>query len=225
MLANITLMVFNLLPAFPMDGGRALRGLLKFWMTPVRATQVAATVGQFFALVFGFVGLLVNPMLVLIAIFIWFGASQEASAELIKSTLAGVPVREAAVRDFRTLQAQDSLSDAAHLISAGWQRDFPVVLNDRITGLLTHTDVVNALSEFGPDGKVCDAMQRDIRTVEASEPLETVFTELAQPHAKSALVTESGRLVGLLTADSIAAFLTVHNAMKASERNEHRNAA
>ena len=88
MFANISLMFFNLLPAFPMDGGRALRALLTFWTTPARATQIAASVGQFFAFVFGFVGLRINPMLVLIAIFIWFGASQEASAELVKSALS-----------------------------------------------------------------------------------------------------------------------------------------
>jgi Zn-dependent protease/predicted transcriptional regulator len=225
MLANISLMFFNLLPAFPMDGGRALRALLKFRMSPVRATQVAATVGQFFAFVFGFVGLLVSPMLVLIAIFIWFGASQEAAAELMKSSLSGVPVREAMLRDFRTLQEQEALSDAARLMRTGSQRDFPVVHDGRIMGLLTQTDLMKSLAAFGPDLHVSDAMQKEIHTVDASDSLESAFTQLAQPQARAVLVTESGRLVGLLTPDSVAGFLMLQNAMKESVQSKQAKAA
>ena len=225
MLANVSLMFFNLLPAFPMDGGRALRAFLKFRMSSARATQVAASVGQFFAFVFGFIGLLVSPMLVLIAIFIWFGASQEASAELIKSSLSGVPVSEAMLRDFKSLEGQETLSHAAYLMRTGTQRDFPVVRDGRITGLLTQTDLMNALAAYGPDYHVSQAMQTDIDTVDASDSLEIVFTRLAQPQAKTILVTESGRLVGLLTPDSIAAFLMFQSALKQSGQNKHAKAA
>src|SRR5437867_7707639 len=141
-LANITLMFFNLLPAFPMDGGRALRAILKFWTNHVRATQIAATVGQFFALIFGFIGLLVNPLLVLIAIFVWFGASQEASAELIKSSLSGIPVSRAMLTDFQTLQGHEPLSRAVDLMLTGSQRDLPVVHEGRIIGLLSQTNLM-----------------------------------------------------------------------------------
>ena len=225
MLANVSLMLFNLLPAFPMDGGRALRGLLKFWMDPARATQVAASVGQSFAFVFGFIGLLFSPMLVLIAIFIWFGASQEASAELIKSSLSGVPGTEAMLRDFKTLKGQEPLSHAAYLMRTGTQRDFPVVHDDRITGLLTQTGIMNALATYGPDYHVSQAMQADVDTVDASDSLETVFARLGQSQGKPVLVTDSGRLVGLLTAESVAAFLMLQKAMKESLGNKQGKAA
>ena len=94
LLANISLLFFNLLPAFPMDGGRALRALLACWVNYGQATRIAAGVGQVFAVIFGFVGLLVNPLLVLIAVFVWFGASQEAAATLMKLSFAGIPVRK-----------------------------------------------------------------------------------------------------------------------------------
>jgi Zn-dependent protease/CBS domain-containing protein len=225
MLANLTLTFFNLLPAFPMDGGRALRAILKFRLPAPRATQVAATVGQSFAIVFGVIGLLFNPMLLLIAIFIWFGASQEASFELVKATLSGVAVKEATIRQFMTLEQDDRLADAVHLMREGWQRDFPVVRNDRITGLLTQTDLMNALPVYGPEGKVSEAMQTDVRTVDAAEALETVFQQFAQSQASTVLVTEAGRLIGLLTADSVAAFLRVHDALKTGVRRGRANAA
>jgi predicted transcriptional regulator len=182
-------------------------------------------VGQFFAFVFGFVGLLVSPMLVLIAIFIWFGASQEAAAELIKSSLSGVPVSEAMFRDFRTLQDEETLSSAARLMRTGSQRDFPVVHDGRIMGLLTQTDLMKSLAAFGPDLHVSDAMQTETHTVDASDPLESVFTQLAQPQANTVLVTESGQLVGLLTPDCIAGFLMLQDAMKKSVQSNQAKAA
>jgi Zn-dependent protease/predicted transcriptional regulator len=225
MLANVSLLFFNLLPAFPMDGGRALRALLKFRMEPLRATQVAATVGQFFALVFGFAGFLFNPMLVLIAIFIWFGASQEASAELMKASFSGVSVGEAMVRNFRTLKEDDSLSQASYLMRTGWQRDFPVMDNRQITGLLTPAGLMDGLSQHATDSPVSKSMQRDFQIVEASEPIDSVLTQFAQADAPAILVTESGRLAGLITRDSIAAFMMVRNATQKSADLERQNAA
>jgi Zn-dependent protease/CBS domain-containing protein len=225
MLANVSLMFFNLLPAFPMDGGRALRALLKFRLSPARATEVAANVGQFFAFLFGFVGLLVNPMLVLIAIFIWFGAAQEASTERIKSSLSGVPVRAAMIRDFRTLSEQETVSSAAYLMRTTCQRDFPVVCDGKVTGMLTQTDLMKALAAFGSEVHVSEAMQRDIHTVDASDALESAFMQLAQNQAKTFVVTESGHITGLLTPDSIAAFLMLKDALRESVQSNHAKAA
>jgi Zn-dependent protease/CBS domain-containing protein len=225
MFANVSLMFFNLLPAFPMDGGRALRAFLSFWMSHNRATQVAATVGQGFAVIFGFVGLLVNPLLVLIAIFVWFGASQEAAATLLRSALSGIPVSKAMLTDFHTLQEQDSLSRAVDLMQKGSQHDFPVMVEGRLTGLLTRTDLVTALSEHGDAYRVADAMRRDFHTVDSAEALEGVFPRLAQPQDNVIPVTHAGQVVGLLTAEKVAEYLMLHNAIEQSDHRKDVKAA
>ena len=193
LLANISLLFFNLLPAFPMDGGRALRALLACWVNYGQATRIAAGVGQVFAVIFGIVGLLVNPLLVLIAGFVWFGASQEAAATLMKLSFAGIPVRKVMLTDFRSLREDDTLSRAVDLILAGSQHDFPVQDGNGVTGLLTRTDLIAGLSKRGPGCHVADVMRREYRTIDASDPLEGVFTRIAESQEYAIPVMEAGR--------------------------------
>jgi Zn-dependent protease len=225
MLANASLVFFNLLPAFPMDGGRALRAFLALWMSYGRATQVAAAVGQGFALIFGFVGLLVNPLLVLIAVFVWFGASQEAAATLMKLSFSGIPASKAMLTDFQALREDDTLARAVDLILKGSQHDFPVLEDNRVTGLLTRKDLIAALSRHGSGYRVGDAMRRDFFTVDSSEPLEAVFMRIAQPQDYMIPVTQSGLLVGLLTSDNLAEFFMLQTALQESARRGRRPAA
>ncbi len=124
---NIVLAVFNLIPAFPMDGGRVLRALLALRLDYVRATEIAATTGQVLALLFGFVGLFSNPFLVFIALFVWMGAAGEASMIQMRTALRGIPVSHLMMTDFQTLSDQDRLSSAVNHILAGSQQDFPVL--------------------------------------------------------------------------------------------------
>jgi len=119
MIVNLFLVGFNMLPAFPMDGGRVLRAVLASRMEYTRATQIAANVGQGMAFLFGFAGLFGNPMLLFIALFVWIGAAQESTAVQMKYALGGIPVARAMLSDFRTLQPDDSLARAAELILAG----------------------------------------------------------------------------------------------------------
>jgi Zn-dependent protease len=144
MVVNLFLMGFNLLPAFPMDGGRVLRAVLAQRMEYTRATHVAANVGQGMAFLFGFAGLFGNPMLLFIAFFVWIGAAQESSAVQMKSALGGIPVARAMLTDFHTLQPLESLDRAAALILAGSQQDFPVVDGGRVAGILTRVDLFAA---------------------------------------------------------------------------------
>jgi Zn-dependent protease len=225
MLANISLLFFNLLPAFPMDGGRALRALLAMRMSYSRATRMAAGVGQVFAVIFGLVGLLLNPLLVLIAIFIWFGASQEASATLMKASFAGVPVSKAMLTDFQSLREEDSLARAVELTLHGSQHDFPVLNENRVTGLLTRKDLIAALATHGSGLLVADAMRRDFYAVEPSEPLETVFLRMAQAQDYTIPVIQYGKLVGLLTSDNLAEFFMLHTALEQSAQRKQSRAA
>jgi Zn-dependent protease len=107
---NVSLVLFNLIPAFPMDGGRVLRALLALQLEYTQATQIAAAIGQGLALVLGFAGLFVNPFLLFIAFFVWIGAAQEASMAQMKTALGGIPVARAMLTDFRTLTPREPLS-------------------------------------------------------------------------------------------------------------------
>ena len=211
MLANVLLAGFNLLPAFPMDGGRALRALLATRMEYTRATQRAAMVGQGMAILFGFIGLQSNPFLIFIALFVWIGAGQEASLVQMKSALAGIPLRRAMLTYFRTLTPASTLGDAVDLLLTGSQQDFPVVVNGRIEGMLTRSDLVKALAQRGRQARVADSM-RACPTAEASEMLETVFGRLQSRECHTIPVLEQGALIGLVTMDNVGEFLMIHAA-------------
>jgi CBS domain-containing protein len=211
---NLSLAVFNLLPAFPMDGGRVLRALLAMRMDYVRATQIAAHVGQGMALLFGFIGLFYNPFLVFIALFVWMGASQEASMVQMKSALGGIPIQAAMIKDFRTLAPSDTLERAVEHILAGFQQDFPVVEQERVVGVLTRNNLLKALSQRGPNGRVEDAMQRQFETADPNEMLGTVFPRLNASRCHSLPLVRNGQLVGVVTMDNVGEFLMVQSALR-----------
>ena len=118
MRVNVWLVLFNLIPAFPMDGGRVLRAVLATRMNYARATNIAASVGQFLAFIFGFVGLLYNPLLILIALFVYMGAGQEAAATQMRELARHSAVGDAMISEFRTLAATATLGDAADALLA-----------------------------------------------------------------------------------------------------------
>ena len=180
---NVLLVLFNMIPAFPMDGGRVLRAVLAMRMEYARATRISVSIGQGLALVFGVIGFFSNPFLMLIAVFIWFGAGQEAAATEMKATIRGLPVREAMLTDFRTLTPHATLGDATRLLIKGSQQDFPVLEDDRVVGILTHSRLFEVLRERGEWTRVSVAMERDFRTLSADEPLEgALFQSGAGPH-------------------------------------------
>ena len=217
MLANAMLTTFNLLPAFPMDGGRALRALLAMRMEYARATQRAAWIGQAMAIGFAFIGLFSNPILVFIALFIWIGAGQEASLVQMQSALAGVSVRQAMLTNFQTLTPANTLGDAADLVLIGSQQDFPVVRDGHVQGVLTRGDLLTALAQRGRDAPVGEAVRRECLTADASEMLEAVLARLQERDCHTLPVTEHGTLVGLVTMDNVGEFLMIQAA-------EHKNA-
>jgi CBS domain-containing protein len=214
LIVNLFLVGFNLIPAFPMDGGRVLRALLATRLEYTRATSIAAGIGQGIAMLSGLWGLLGNPMLLFIAFFVWIGAAQEASMVQMKSALAGIPVSRAMLTDFTTLAPTDPLSRAVELVLQGSQQDFPVVANGAVAGVLTRTDLITALASQSPTTSVSAVMQREIPVVEAGEMLETVFARIQECQCHTVPVTRGGALVGLVTSDNIGEFLMIQAAMK-----------
>jgi Zn-dependent protease/CBS domain-containing protein len=214
LIANVWLVLFNLIPAFPMDGGRVLRALLASRMEYVRATQIAAGIGQGLALVFGLIGLFGNPMLLFIALFVWIGASQEASATQMKAAMAGTPIRAAMLTDFRQLDGGDTLGDAVRLILEGSQQDFPVMDGGRIAGILTRSDLLVALAQHGPDYPVTSTMRRDFLTTDYTEMLEVAFQRLQECNCHTMPVIHDGHLAGLLTMDNLGEYFLIQAALK-----------
>ena len=212
---NVILVLFNMLPAFPMDGGRVLRALLATRMEYSRATNIAAQLGQFMAIVFGFVGLFSNPFLVFIAFFVWIGAAQESGMVQMKSALGGVPMQRVMITEFRTLAPSDRLSRAAEYILAGFQQDFPVVEADgRLVGVLTRAALIGALAERGPSALTGEVMQREYQTADPFEMAEGVLARLQQSKCPSMPVLHRGRLVGILTAENLGEFLMIQAAIR-----------
>ena len=211
---NVWLAVFNLVPAFPMDGGRMLRAMLAERMDYQRATEIAASIGQGLALLFGFVGLFSNPFLVFIALFVWMGASSEASMVSLRAALAGIPVRRAMITDFRTIGADEPIRRAVDLVLAGSQRDFPVTVAGALVGVLTRDALLAALPERGAASLVRDVMTRDFETADAREMLDLAFQRLQGCGCPVLLVLERERLVGLLTSDNVGEYVMIRGARR-----------
>ena len=212
---NVVLVLFNLLPAFPMDGGRVLRALLATKLSYARATQVAANVGQGFAFVFGFIGLLWNPFLLFIALFVYIGASQEAALAQMKDVSRRFPVSSAMVREFRTLSEDASLQEAVDALLATSQHDFPVVDDTgSVAGLLTRQDLIGALRKNDPALRVGDVMRRDIPTVTTGTRFEDAFRIMQECNCPAVPVLDRmKRLVGLLTPENVTELMMVQSAM------------
>ncbi len=220
---NVTLALFNLLPAFPMDGGRVLRALLALRLDYVRATHVAASIGQGMAILFGLAGFFVfsNPFLVFIALFVWLGAAQEASMVQMRTVLAGIPVRRVMSTEFRVLRPEAQLAEAVDSIMSGYRQDFPVVEDDgRLAGLLTRHDLVAALGRHGPGVPVAEVMQREVVTADPCEMLQTAFSRLEAQACRTLPVVQNGRLLGIVTADGLAEVLMIQEALRESRGRE-----
>ncbi len=215
---NVTLAVFNLLPAFPMDGGRVLRALLAMRLDYVRATQIAAVIGQGVAILFGFLGLRYNVFLIFIAIFVWVAGAQEAGLVQLRSALGGIPVMRVMIKDFQSLRPDDPLSEAIAHVLAGFQQDFPVVDDGRLVGMLTRNELASALGRHGPDTPVADVMHCEFTTADPRDMLQAAFARLQAGHSRSLPVVRDGKVVGILTAENLAEVLLVQDALRQGHR-------
>lgn len=215
---NLFLVGFNLLPAFPMDGGRVLRALLATRLGRRRATVIAANVGQGMAILFGVVGFFFNPFLIFIAIFVYLGAQAEAGVVEMQSALGTLRVGDAMMTRFRTLAADDSLGRAVDELLAGSQQDFPVVDQGQPVGILRRNDLVKALSQNRRDAQVSEFMSRDCESVDIGELLTPIVENMHRKGCGSIAVMDSGRVVGLLTLENISEMMMINTALEQNSR-------
>jgi Zn-dependent protease/CBS domain-containing protein len=217
---NLFLALFNMIPAFPMDGGRVLRALLATRMGYVRATEIAAFIGQGVAFALGFVGLFYNPMLIFIAIFVYLAASSEAHLVAIRAMSRGVPTSAAMMTQFATLAPDAHVEDAVQTLLRTSQSEFPVVdATGKPVGLLGRSDLIRALKQLGPDARVTDVMTTTVPTIGQRQCLEDAFRMLQEKSAPAiAVVDASGRLVGLVTSETVGEMLMLHEALPAGAR-------
>jgi Zn-dependent protease/predicted transcriptional regulator len=212
---NVTMIVFNMLPAFPMDGGRVLRSVLAMMTDYARATRWAAVVGRIMALLFAYFSIFHSgsPLLIVIAFFVWMGAGDEAAAAEQKVMLAGVRVRDAMLVDFRRLDPGDTAGTVAQLILQGWQTDFPVVFDGKVIGLVTRRNVITGLNA-GQSAVVSSFMRSDVPDCRPNENLEDVLDRMRERDLPLLPVVEDGRLTGLVTPENTIEYILIRRALQ-----------
>lgn len=206
--ANVMLVLFNMLPAFPMDGGRVLRALLSMWTDRIRATQIAAAIGELAAMAFFLIGLLYSPILVLIAIFIFFGAQGENIITRQMVLLKGHKVNEAMMTDITLLNPDDTLDDVVKIVLAGTERNFIVAEDDQVLGVVFQPDLVKAYKNGPVDMKVKDIMTTDISEVRSEDELPEIYRKIQTVKNNFFPVTEHKHIVGAIDLANLNEFMT-----------------
>jgi len=217
---NVMLFLFNLIPAFPMDGGRILRSLLAAYMPVERATAVAAGIGQMLAIVLGFFAMFAggSVFLLFIALFVFIGAGQEATATQQEAVLQGITVGQAMMTEVRTLPMNATLKEAADVLLATSQHDFPVMLGESVQGLLTRNGLLRGLAHEGPGAYVAGIMDRAFLAATPEDDLGTLLQRM-QDSTQPVLVIEGGdRLRGMVTGDNVAEFYAVRQIFKSRDQ-------
>jgi CBS domain-containing protein len=215
--ANGALLIFNLIPAFPMDGGRVLRALLAIPLGYTRATRIAALIGQGLALAFGFIGLFGNPLLILVAAFIFLAASGEAGYVQAREYTRGYLARHSMITSFQSLTPLATADDAAALLLRTTQQEFPVVDGaGTLRGVLTRDALISALQRTGGQTPVIEIMQRDVPTVAENACVENILRLLQGTRQRTVGVLDGqGRFVGYITADNLAELIMIESSRAA----------
>jgi Zn-dependent protease len=208
--ANVMLVLFNLIPAFPMDGGRVLRALLSFKLGRVEATRIAAGIGQAMAFLFFALGLLFNPFLILIALFIFFGAYSENEMVKQDSLLKGHTAKDAMLRDITRLHAGDTVQKAIDRLLASSEKDFVVTEDDKIVGVLYQTDIIKNATD--PSLLIRDVMHGTFKTVDITTEITKVLELMGKDRIDFYPVTYNDQLVGAIDKTNISEFILLKNA-------------
>jgi Zn-dependent protease/CBS domain-containing protein len=206
-ISNLMLAAFNMIPAFPMDGGRVLRSVLSRFSSDDVATRRAAAAGRILAILMGLYGLLTQQyFLIFIAFFVYLGASQESAAVTGRTLTEGIPVRAAMVTDFRTLEHGNTIREAANMLLATSQQDFPVVVGQQVIGLLGRNALLRGMAVDGPEAYIAGIMDRNYPRVQPQVDLAEVLPLMAEKSCALVMDAED-QLIGLLTRENVSEFL------------------
>ena len=201
---NLILAAFNLIPAFPMDGGRVLRALLAAKIGYQKATKIAVNFGHIFALFFAYLGITrLNLVLIAIAIFIYMAASSEELQVDIKETLKKFRVRDILSRDFYTLRSDSTLAKVLETIFHSHQEDFPIVDDSKLVGFITRQDIITNIHQFGMEKTVKDIMRRDFPKVKDTDSLVHVQNLMQENDIRAIPVVRADEVMGVITIEDI----------------------
>ncbi|MDO8737179.1 MAG: site-2 protease family protein [Thermoleophilia bacterium] len=205
LIINVLLAVFNLIPAFPLDGGRVLRSILAQYMPYMKATRVAVTTGQVFAFILGIAGFLLGAWIwLIIAVFIYFGAEQEGRGTEVKTVLSKLTAGQAVEANAKALSPGQPLSEVVAIVLHSFQEDFPVIEGDSIVGVLTRANLIAGLHNIGPEAQVSQVMEKDFPIVEASALFSEVYEKMNASGVKAVPVVEGGQLLGMVTLEHLS---------------------
>lgn len=209
---NIWLAAFNLIPAFPMDGGRVLRALLSMQMNRVKATEFAATIGQIIAVGFVFAGFYLNPFLIFIGLFIILGARAEAEMVKSQSFLEGLTARNALMTNFQSLDKHQSISEAVRLLLDGEAKNFLVTDGGVPYAVLTRDHIIRGIQAAGESAPIHTVADANLVYADSNTPLQDVMLEFQQSKQTLVLVREGGSLLGIIDMDNISELILVNAA-------------
>ncbi|WP_223550350.1 site-2 protease family protein [Aestuariivivens sp. NBU2969] len=203
-LVNLGLVIFNFIPAFPMDGGRILRALLAIKLAPVKATQIASSIGQFIAILFLFTGLLYNPFLIIIALFVFLGAHGENQIIQHMALLKGHTVDEAMMINITTFKPEDSIDLVVNKIISGTETNFLVLEDHKIKGILYHKDIIDKSNE---NVLVKDVMKTKFETVKDTDSLHKIYHIIFVENKTFVPVLSKERIVGVIDATNLNEYI------------------
>jgi len=216
LVVNLSLIIFNLIPAFPMDGGRVLRSILAMFWSRERATRVAAALGQGIAVLFVIAGLFANPFLILIGVFVFIGAQAELGMVEQGAAFRGITVRQAMMADYVSLPEGVNLQAVQEALLSGYVTDFLIVGDKGVNGVLTRDDLLRAMAQLQPDSPVSGIVRRDFVSVTPDEPLELAWSRMREKDMPLAPVMEEGRLSGIISQENIAELVAFYIARRSS---------
>ena len=216
---NIGLALFNMLPAFPMDGGRVLRAMLALRKDYAQATRIAARVGKGMAVLFGLIGIIsFDFILIFIALFVYIGAEQEAQHAMVRAVARNTPVHKAMMTRFGMLHPEATLNDAVNELLAGTDHDFPIVKDGQVVGMLGRQQLIEALRTHTGDHPVMEVANTECLTVPPDANLGEAFQRMQKSNCSTVPVVHGTQLVGLLTFENIGELVMVSSAMDAQSK-------